>query len=313
VILKANFTNIQEFLLIGLKDLNQFQIPVFMLFFTFYVATIAGNLLIIVLVSISQGCQSPMYFLLGHLSLCDILISTNVAPNTLKVIILGRSPISYHTCLIQMILFGGSAFIECCLLTVMSYDRFLAICSPLRYTSIMNQNRCCYLVLWTWITGFLFSVMAYLLVLVLQFCGPNIIDHFFCDLAPLLELSCSDTSALEIHVSVIASGMCVSQLIFVIITYVCIFISILKITPMSGRKKVFSTCSSHLIVVSIYYGTLITLYLAPARGYSLNLNKSLSLFNTIVTPLFNPLIYSLKNKEIRKATAKLFSKDSIQP
>ncbi|KAM4749316.1 olfactory receptor 5G9-like [Rhinophrynus dorsalis] len=245
-----------------------------------------------------------MYFFLCHLSLCDILISSNVSPNTLQVIMAGRCPISVSACLTQLYFFGASAIIECCLLTVMSYDRYLAICNPLHYMSIMNYNVPCYLVLWPWMAGFLLSLMTDVFVFELTFCGPNIIDHFFCDLAPMLELSCSNTSAVEIEVSIVVIVVVISQLLFVVVTYICIFISILQISSTSGRQKAFSTCSSHLAVVSMYYGTLITLYVAPSRGYSLTMNKILSLLNTVVTPLFNTIIYSLRNKEIRTVASK---------
>eukprot|EP00079_Xenopus_tropicalis_P013016 XP_002940730.2 PREDICTED: olfactory receptor 998-like [Xenopus tropicalis] len=248
-----------------------------------------------------------MYFFLSHLSLCDILISTTITPNTLRVIFDRTSPISLNCCLTQWYFFGASAIIECCLLTVMSYDRYLAICNPLLYSSIMSHHLPRYLALWPWLVGFLLAIVTNVLVSEVQFCG-SIIDHFFCDLAPLLKISCSDTSALQIYVSVLAFVIGISQMLFVIATYIAISISILKISTTKGRQKTFSTCSSHLAVVSVYYGTLISVYMAPSKGYSLTLNKILSLFNTVVTPLFNPIVYSLKNKEIRTATAKFLLK-----
>ncbi|OCT90793.1 hypothetical protein XELAEV_18019410mg [Xenopus laevis] len=290
---------IQEFVFEGLKDLNNFRIPVFVLVFFVYVATIAGNNLIITLVTTCRQFQSPMYFFLSHLSLCDILISTTITPNTLQVILNRSSPISVNCCFTQWYFFGASAIIECCLLTVMSYDRYLAICNPLYYTSIMNHNLPRYLALWPWLVGFLLAIVTNVLVSEVEFCG-SIIDHFFCDLAPLLNISCSDTSTLEIYVSVLAYVIGISQMLFVVATYIAISIAILRLSSTTGRQKTFSTCSSHLAVVSTYYGTLISIYLAPSKGYSLNLNKILSLFNTVVTPLFNPIIYSLQNKEIRK-------------
>uniref|UniRef100_F7EGA3 Olfactory receptor n=1 Tax=Xenopus tropicalis TaxID=8364 RepID=F7EGA3_XENTR len=305
---RSNHSTIQEFILVGLKDLHHFQIPVFLLVFIVYVATILGNMLIIVLVLTNHHFQSPMYFFLSHLSLCDILISTNVTPNTLQVILRGESAIPVNECLTQLYFVGSSAILECCLLSIMSYDRYLAICNPLLYSSIMSHNLPRYLALWPWLAGFLLALITHVLVLELYFCGPNIINHFFCDLAPILELSCSDTSAVGIHVSIVVTVIGVSQMLFVIATYICIFYSILNISSNTGKEKAFSTCSSHLVVVSTYYGTLIALYLAPSRGYSLTLNKILSILNTVVTPLFNPIIYSLRNKEIRTETVKLVSK-----
>ncbi|KAM5171675.1 olfactory receptor 6X1-like [Mantella aurantiaca] len=245
-----------------------------------------------------------MYFFLSHLSFCDILISTNVTPNALKVILMGLSYVPALCCHAQSFFFGASVMTECCLLSVMSFDRYLAICVPLRYSSIMKHHLPQFLASLCWLVGFTLAMFVQGLILELDFCGPNIIDHFFCDLAPLLENSCSDTNKVEVLVSVIVFIICISQLLFVVVTYICIFTSILQISSISGRQKIFSTCSSHLVIVSTFYGTLITLYMAPTRGYSLNLNKGLSLLNSAITPLLNPIIYSLRNKEIRNAMIK---------
>ncbi|KAM9312313.1 olfactory receptor 11L1-like [Gastrophryne carolinensis] len=264
----------------------------------------SGNLLIIILVSTNLQLQSPMYLFLAHLSLCDILISTNMCPNTLQVILVGRCQIPFVSCELQLYFFGASAVIECCLLTVMSYDRYLAICNPLHYSSIMKQKLPLSLAMLCWAVGFLLAAVTEILVDKLDICGPNTINHFFCDLAPLLELSCSDTKVVEVYVSITTMAILTFQLLYVIVTYICIFISIFRISSTADRQRVFSTCGSHLSVVSVYYGTLITLYVAPSRGYSLNLNKVLSLLNTVITPLFNPIIYSLRNKDIRIVLSK---------
>ncbi|XP_063785592.1 olfactory receptor 2A7-like [Pseudophryne corroboree] len=303
--LKDNRTVVVEFLLLGFQNLYKFQIPFFFLLSIVYAMTVAGNFLIISLVSTSQNLQTPMYIFLSHLSLCDIIISTNVTPNMLRVILLGKTTLSFLSCITQLYFVGSSAIIECCVLTVMSYDRYLAICYPLRYTSIMNARLPHYLVICAWIIGFGQALVTHIVVLNLEFCDSNIIDHFFCDLGPVLELSCSDTLIIQIEVSAVTILMGFSQILFIIVTYICIFNSILHISSVIGRKKVFYTCSSHLAVVCIYYGTLIILYVAPSRGYSANLNKILSLVNSSVTPLFNPIIYSLRNKEIAAAMRKL--------
>ncbi|XP_075433828.1 olfactory receptor 11L1-like [Ascaphus truei] len=300
-----NQTMVKEFLLLGFQNLHTFKILVFVLLIIIYVATVVANLLIIALISTSHQLQSPMYFFLSHLSLSDVLICTNIAPFTLQVILADGSPISASGCITQLHFFSSSAIIECCLLTVMSYDRYLAICDPLHYTSIMNHRLPYYLVIWSWMTGFVTSLINTVFILQLQFCGPNVIDHFFCDLAPLLELSCSDISLVEMLISIEAILIGVLPFIFVIVSYSCIFITILRIPSTTGRQKAFSTCSVHLAVVFTYYGTLIVIYVAPSRGKSLNLNKVLSLLNTMMTPLFNPIIYSLRNKEIRTAIRKL--------
>ncbi|XP_063785591.1 olfactory receptor 11A1-like [Pseudophryne corroboree] len=306
-VLKTNQTTVVDFILLGFQNLHSFRIPFFILIATVYTATVAANLLIVFLISSSPNLNSPMYIFLSHLSISDILISTNVAPNTLRVILLGKTPIPVLGCITQLYFFGATTILECCLLTVMSYDRYLAICDPLRYSSIMNFKLPNYLVIYSWMVGFLQPLITHTLILQLEFCGPNIIDHFFCDVAPLLQLSCSDRTLVQIEVSIVALFVGLLQFLFIIITYVLIFYSILHMTSIAGREKAFSTCSSHLAVVCTYYGTLIILYLSPKRGYSFNLNKMLSLVNTVVTPLFNPIIYSLRNKEIRIAIKKMIN------
>ncbi|XP_040274177.1 olfactory receptor 6P1-like [Bufo bufo] len=245
--------------------------------------------------------NSPMYIFLSHLSLSDILISTTVAPNTLQVILLGDTSMPALGCLTQLYFFGAFTILECCLLTVMSYDRYLAICRPLRYTSVMNIKLLNGLITYSWMVGFLQSLISHAFILQLDFCGPNVIDHFFCDIAPLLELSCSNRTWVEIEVSIVALFVGLFQMLFIIITYILIFYSIFNMSSKAGKEKALSTCSSHLAVVCTYYGTLIILYLSPARGYSFSLNKMLSLINTMVTPFLNPIIYTMRNQEIRTA------------
>ncbi|XP_040274164.1 olfactory receptor 11H4-like [Bufo bufo] len=242
-----------------------------------------------------------MYIFLSHLSLSDVLISTNVAPKALEVILLGDTSMPALGCFTQLYFFGASTILECCLLTVMSYDRYLAICRPLRYTSVMNINLLNGLITYSWMVGFLQSLFTCTLILQLDFCGPNIIDHFFCDVAPLLELSCSNRTWVEIIVSIGTVFVGVFQLTFIMITYILIFYSIFHMSSKAGKEKALSTCSSHLAVVCTFYGTLIVLYFSPARGYSFSLNKVLSLINTMVTPFFNPIICTMRNQEIRMA------------
>ncbi|KAM4749410.1 olfactory receptor 6P1-like [Rhinophrynus dorsalis] len=208
-------------------------------------------------------------------------------------------------CFTQLYFFGASAATECILLSVMSYDRYLAICNPLRYSSLMSFQRYLRLVLCSWVMGFILTLSTVLRVLELQFCGPNVIDHFFCDLAPLLKLSCSDTSFFDLMNFVIGFPITFLPLMFIIATYIYIFHTILKIPSASGRQKAFYTCSSHLTVVSIYYGTLIAAYMFHSKEHSLNLNKLLSFLYTVVTPFLNPIIYSLRNKDIKTVLAKL--------
>ncbi|XP_075439582.1 olfactory receptor 11A1-like [Ascaphus truei] len=303
-----NQTRVAEFLLLGFKDLQSFRIPVFCLFLGICIMTLTGNLLIIVLVSTSHKLHSPMYFFLRHLSVTDILITATIVPNMLNVILEEGATISFNSCITQFNVYGVSVDSECLLLTVMSYDRYLAICHPLRYTFIMDIRLQYHLVFWSWFLGFTLTLCITTQLCMLQFCGPNVIDHVFCDLAPILELSCTDTSFFKLETVVVSVPVTFFSFIFIIVTYVSIFLTILRIPSTSGRQKAFSTCSSHLTVVSSYYGTLITIYQVPSRGHSANFNKVLSLLYIVVTPLFNPIIYSLRSQEIRAAFRKLIRK-----
>ncbi|XP_018415303.1 PREDICTED: olfactory receptor 11L1-like [Nanorana parkeri] len=307
---KDNHTMVTEFILLGFTELHNIKSLLLSLLLLIYVGTILGNLLIVTLVAITRQLWSPMYFFLSHLSLCDILISTNVVPKTLQFLVTERCHISVSSCYTQLYFFGAFVATECSLLSVMSYDRYLAICDPLHYSSTMKRSLPRYLATICWLVGFFTSMIIEILITLLDFCGPNIIDHFFCDLTLLLELSCSDTKLVDICTTITVFIIGISQLLFVIVSYICIFTSILRISSITGRQKIFSTCSSHLAVVSTYYGTLIVLYVAPTRGQLKTLNKVLSLLNTVITPLFNPIIYSLRNKEIKLALSKIILKMS---
>ncbi|XP_053319901.1 olfactory receptor 11A1-like [Spea bombifrons] len=294
-----NETIITEFFLVGFRNLHGFKIPFFILLLVIYTMTATGNLLIILLISTSRLRLSPMYFFLSHLSFCDFLFTTNIVPKMMQVTFFEGGVISYPGCLVQFYMFGSCTAAECYLLSVMSYDRYLAICHPLRYVAIMDRL-CLHLVSWSWLLAFVFVLITLLLLCRLDFCNANIIDHFYCDLSPLLILSCSDTSAVEMETLILTNFIVLLPFVFVIVTYICIFITILGISSSMGRQKAFSTCSSHLAVVCSYYGSLISIYSAPSEGQSLTVNKVLSLLYTVVTPLFNPIIYSLRNQEIRK-------------
>ncbi|MEE6506017.1 hypothetical protein FKM82_007468 [Ascaphus truei] len=299
-----NHTTITEILLRGFENLQDFKVLIFFLFLVIYMVTLTGNLLIIVLVSTSHRLQSPMFFFLGHLSFSDVLITTNVVPNMLHVILADGGIISVTGCITQFFFYGASATTQCLLLTAMSYDRYLAICNPLRYIIIMDLKLRLYLVIWSWSLGFILTVIPIFFLHRLWFCGPDVIDHFFCDLGPVLELSCSDTSTVKFEVFTISTLITIVPFVFITLTYVYIFLTILKISSTTGRQKAFSTCSSHLAVVCTYYGALFAMYVVPSRGHSININKVVSLMYTVVTPLFNPIIYSLRNNEIKRALGK---------
>ncbi|KAM4038740.1 olfactory receptor 11L1-like [Anomaloglossus baeobatrachus] len=297
-----NFSKVTEILLLGFQNLKSFNVVFFLLLLVIYCVTVCGNLLIILVVSSSRSLHSPMYFFLTQLSFSDILLTTTIVPNTLDIMLHEGSSVSFIGCLTQYYFFSASEVLECLLLTVMSYDRYQAICHPLHYTSVMDLTFCVRAVLLCWLVICATLLMIFFTVSRLDFCGPNIIDHFFCDLEPLLELSCSDTfmMKLETFFLVIVFAMC--PLIVIIVSYVYIIVTILRIPSVTGRQKTFSTCSSHLAVVALFYGSLITTYVFPRKQ---NAKTFLSLFYTVVTPLLNPMIYSLSNKDIKEALRKL--------
>ncbi|XP_075433933.1 olfactory receptor 11A1-like [Ascaphus truei] len=305
--LRENQTTVTEFLLLGFPAIHNFKILLFFVFLLLYIFTLAGNVLIIVLVSTSHQLRTPMYFFLSHLSLSDILMTTDIVPNMLYVIMAEGAVISLAGCISQYFLFGASATTECFLLTLMSYDRYLAICNPLRYSSIMDFKLCCQTVFWSWFLGFMLSLNMVILVCSFQLCNPNVIDHFFCDINPLLEHSCSNRFIVDTVLSFLGIPCVILPFIFIIVTYICISITILRISSTTGRQKAFSTCSSHLAIVCTYYGTLFAKYVIPPKGQSVNVKKITSLLYTVATPLFNPIIYTLRNKEIQAALCKCIS------
>ncbi|KAM8972576.1 olfactory receptor 1J4-like [Pelodytes ibericus] len=295
----VNHSSITEFLIVGLPSFNAFKVPFFIVILLVYCLTISENFLIILLVSTCHRLRSPMYFFLGHLSLCDIILVTNIVPNLLHIIIREGATMPFSGCFTQYFFHGVSVCTECFLLTVMSYDRYLAICDPLHYISIMNVTVQYSSVTCSWMLSCIMAVNIQMLTYQLDFCGPNAINHFFCDFTPVLELSCSDTSALGLVMLLITFPIILLPFTCVTATYVCISLTIIKIPSISGRQKAFSTCSSHLAVVCTYYGSMFTIYMIPSRGHSLTINRFLSLVYIVFTPLLNPVIYSLRNQEIR--------------
>ncbi|XP_053555798.1 olfactory receptor 484-like [Bombina bombina] len=302
--LNDNQTAITEVWIIGLQSFNGTRIFLFIIILAIYIVIVAGNMLVISLVIIKTNLHTPMYFFLSNLSSSELMFTTNIVPKFLQILWAKKSKISIIQCLTQFYICGSLAATECFLLTVMSYDRYVAICNPLHYNYFMSFRICYQLAAWCWICGFSSMLTTLILVCQLHFCGPNIIDHFFCDFAPILEISCSDISTVKLETFIFTSSVTLFPFIFIIGTYVYIILTILKIPSTTGRQKSFSTCSSHLTIVSIYYATLITVYVVPSRGKSNTINKILSLMYTIVTPLFNPIIYSLRNQGIKEAIVK---------
>ncbi|XP_077118522.1 olfactory receptor 10C1-like [Ranitomeya variabilis] len=297
--------NVTSIILLGFSNLQNFKIPFFLILVLIYCATISGNFLIIALFLQSKPLQSPMYFFIAQLSLCDILLTTDIVPTLLLTVLYGGSSVTLIGCILQLSFFILPETSECCLLSVMSYDRYLAICYPLRYNAIMNHMFCVLSVGIVWLIAFITVLIYVIPMCYLYYCGPHKIDHFFCDLEPILQLSCSDISIIHIQILILGALLANCLFIVIVISYVCIVITILKIPSNTGRHKAFSTCSSHLIVVSIFYGTLTIVYMFPTKGQTLSMSKVLSLIYTVLTPLLNPIIYTMRNKDVKEAFHKL--------
>ncbi|XP_053902239.1 olfactory receptor 11A1-like [Malaclemys terrapin pileata] len=302
-----NRTVITEFILLGFGDLPELQTLLFLLFLVIYTATMAGNILIVVLIVTDQHLHTPMYFFLGNLSCLETCYTSTILPRLLASLLTGDRTISVSGCFAQFYCFGSLACTECYLLAGMSYDRYLAICKPLHYAAFMDGRLCLQLAAGVWISGFLVCVIVMSFMSQLIFCGPNEIDHFFCDFTPLIQLSCSDTSLITQVSFILVSLDSLCPFLLTLTSHVCIISTILRIPSSTGRQKAFSTCSSHLIVVALFYGTLIIVYMLPKSGILRALSKVFSLFYTVLTPLVNPLIYSLRNREVQEALRKVIS------
>ncbi|XP_068129392.1 olfactory receptor 11L1-like [Hyperolius riggenbachi] len=302
-----NRTRLNEIIFLGFPNLHHFNYFMFIIVLIIFIVTINGNALITVLVSTSSLLRSPMFIFLGHLSFSDMLLSSNIVPGMLHMLLFNGATFSFGGCILQVFVYGTSAATECLLLTVMSYDRYLAICKPLHYTMIMNLKLCLQLVALSWMIGLGTTLKTILLLQTLWFCGPNVIDHFFCDMGPLLGLSCSDVSIVNYELFAFSSLVTILPFIFITFTYVHIFLTILRITSVTGRQKTFSTCSSHLAIVCTYYGSLFAMYVVPSKEKTPTVSKMVSLLYVVVTPLCNPIIYSLRNTEIKSAIWKYLS------
>ncbi|XP_059587512.1 olfactory receptor 6F1-like [Alligator mississippiensis] len=305
---QGNQTYVTEFVFLGFGELHDLQTLLFPLFLVIYILTLVGNIVILALVVTEHRLHTPMYFFLGNLSFLEICYTSTILPRMLASLLNKENGISLSGCFFQFYAFGSFACSECYLLSAMSYDRFLAICKPLHYGGLMNNKFCIQLAAWTWVSGFVANAFTSFLASQLTFCGSNKIDHFFCDYTPLLVLSCSDTHTTETVMSIIATVCTVPPFLLTVTSYICIIATILKIPSTTGRKKAFSTCSSHLVVVTIFYGALMTVYLLPKNDVLKDVNKLLSIFYTVLTPLLNPLIYSLRNKDFRAALSNSVSK-----
>ncbi|MBZ3875339.1 Olfactory receptor 1020 [Sciurus carolinensis] len=293
-----------EFLLLGFSDHPELQSLLFTVFFSIYSVTLMGNLGMILLITTSSHLHTPMYFFIGMLSFIDSCYSSVIVPKLLVDLISAEKTISYNGCAAQLYFFCSLVDTESFLLAAMAYDRYIAICNPLLYTVIMSQRVCCQFALGAFVGGTLSSIIHTTNTFHLSFCS-NEINHFFCDISPLFSLSCTDTHMHDIILVVFASLVEAICLLTVLLSYVCIIAAILRTGSAEARRKGFSTCASHLIVVTIYHGTLIFIYLRPSTDHSLDIDKVTSVFYTLIIPMLNPLIYSLRNKDVKNAFRKV--------
>ncbi|XP_036621138.1 olfactory receptor 5B2-like [Trichosurus vulpecula] len=299
-----NRSEVNEFILIGLTDAPELQVPLFIIFTLIYLITLVGNLGIIALISSESCLHTPMYFFLSNLSLVDFGYSSAVTPKLIAVFLTGNKAISYNGCATQLFFFGTFAVTESFLLASMAYDRHAAVCKPLHYTTTMTSTVCAFLASGAYICGFLTSSIVIGNMFSLSFCKSNVVHHFFCDIPPLLVLSCSDIHITESEFFILGSLNAFFPFLVIFTSYLLIFITILKIHSAEGRQKAFSTCASHLTAVSIFYGTIIFMYFQPSSSHSMDTDKMVSMFYTIVIPMLNPLVYTLRNKDVKNAFRK---------
>ncbi|XP_015671095.1 olfactory receptor 49-like [Protobothrops mucrosquamatus] len=297
----ANRTTIKEFILLGLTDNPQVAVGLFLLLLGIYLLTLIGNMLIVIITLLNVQLCTPMYFFLRHVALADIGSPTTVIPKTLVNIATGSKSISVAGCFIQLFLnfaFGTTEFL---LVATMSVDRYIAICKPLHYTTIMNPRICSLLVICCWAGGISLILVPSIPLFLMPFCGPNVMNHFLCDNGPLMKLVCVNSSSLEMTYFVVAVFSLLGTLSVNIVSYVKIISTILRIPSTTGRKKTFSTCTSHMIVVTMAYGTCIFLYMKPKDANESIFNKMMTLLSTVVIPFLVPIIYCLRNKQVQDA------------
>ncbi|XP_065260383.1 olfactory receptor 5AP2-like isoform X1 [Emys orbicularis] len=300
-----NHTMVTEFILSGLTDSPQMKALCFAVFLAMYLVILVGNLGMIVLIKINPRLHTPMYFFLSHLSFLDLSYSSAITPKMLVNFLAEKNHISYPSCAAQMFFFVLSGSTECLLLAMMAYDRYLAICNPLLYIGLMSPRVCAQLVASSYLIGFVNAMIQTISTFRLSFCSSNVINHFFCDIPPLLALSCSNTHISAMVLSICAMFLGIFTSVEILVSYSFIVSTILKIRSGEGKRKAFSTCASHLMAVTIFYGTTVFMYLRPSSSYSMDQEKWASVFYTVVIPMLNPLIYSLRNKEVKVALRRI--------
>nr|XP_028558738.1 olfactory receptor 6F1-like [Podarcis muralis] len=296
-----NGTKVMEFILLGFPGSQYLQMSIFMLFLIMYVMSLLGNMSIIILVIANRRLHTPMYFFLCNLSFLEIWYTTASIPKTLAIFLGRGRSISFTGCILQMYFVFAFGCTEYFLLSVMAYDRYLAICDPLHYSTIMDNQLSRKLAVGSWLCGFLIIFIPAFLITRLSFCGPSVINHFYCNIDSWIVLSCTNTYDIEMAAFVISIIVILGSCLITFLSYICIITTILRIPSVQGQQKAFSTCSSHLAVVLIWYGSTIFLFVKPSKRTSLEMTKIVNILNTIVTPLLNPFIYTLRNKEVKDA------------
>eukprot|EP00079_Xenopus_tropicalis_P037332 XP_017951103.1 PREDICTED: olfactory receptor 8H1-like [Xenopus tropicalis] len=301
----GNQGNVSGFIIQGFSDTPELQISLFVLFLVIYLIILLGNLIIFLVISCNPHLHTPMYIFLLNLSLIDISSTSDILPNLLHILLTKENNISFLGCMTQMYIFLSLASSEYFLLTAMAYDRYVAICDPLHYIARMSRKHCAGLITAAFTVGFGEPVSLIVLIPKLSYCASRLINHFFCDISPLLQLSCSSTFSVELFIYIEGTLFTFSSFLLTLTSYIFIISAILKIQSSEGRQKAFSTCASHLACVITLYGTIICLYVRPSTSYSLKRDKYFSLLYIALGPVLNPLIYTLKNREFKSSFIKL--------
>ncbi|XP_039072904.1 olfactory receptor 10C1-like [Hyaena hyaena] len=301
-----------KFTFVAFSSLAELQPVLFAVFLLVYLFTVGGNLVIISLISVTPSLHTPMYFFLVNLSFLEMCYITSVVPQMLVHLLMENKTISVGGCAAQMYIFAILGLTECCLLAAMAYDRFVAICYPLRYTLVMSPRVCLILAAASWATGVVVESAQITWIFSLPFCGTGKIQHFFCDIMPVMKLACVDTSHNRIVIFVLSMIFITTPCLLILCSYLRILVTILSIPSAAGRRKAFSTCSSHILVVSLFYGTALFTYIQPKSAHTPETDKATALMYTVVTPALNPVIYTLRNKEVKEAFQRVTQRNPLR-
>ncbi|XP_069068350.1 olfactory receptor 5F1-like [Pleurodeles waltl] len=302
-----------KFMLLGFSDFQQESVSLFLFFFTVYTLSLMANIVIIIVIQQDSRLSSPMYFFLANLSFIDICFSTVTVPRMLSDLLTKKRVISSLACFSQMYFSVAVGITEIFIITVMAYDRQVAICNPLRYHQVMNRSARIGLIAGSWVIAWCHSLLHTIPISRMPYCGDNHIHHFFCDIAAILKIACGDKSENELVIFTEGTMVIVVPSLFVVVSYIRIISSIIKLRSVEGQRRAFSTCSSHLTVVFLFFGTVIFIYFRPTSRYALNYDRILSVIYTVITPLLNPIIYCLQNKEVKGAIRALIQRKTFSP